>query len=180
MIKLLSSIFFLSLFLCAGPEGKVFPELQGEKLTGEQLTIPADLNDKVSIVGMAYSKKSEASLKSWYQTMFDKFVLKRGIFDDQYDVNLLFVPMFTGGKKAAYNASMNKMKESNREDLYPYLLFYKGGLEPYVSTLEMENKDQAYLFIIDQEGKILYSTKGLFQERKMEEIEAILDEENEK
>ncbi len=175
MMKLLSSLIFLGLLFSAGPKGTTFPELQGEKLTGEQLTIPKDIGNKVSIVGMAYSKKSEATLKTWYQPMFDKFVLKRGIFDAQYDVNLLFIPMFTGGKKAAYNVSIKKMKESNREDLYPYLLFYKGDLEPYVSTLEMDNKELPYLFILDEEGEILYSTKGLFNEKKMSEIETVLD-----
>ncbi|NQX91407.1 MAG: hypothetical protein HRT74_04600 [Flavobacteriales bacterium] len=109
--------------------GSPFPELQGETLTGDQMTIPADLSGKMSLVGMAYSKKSEDALKSWYTPMYDKFVLKRSLFDDQYDVNLLFVPMYTGAKKMAYDASIKKMKESNRKDLYPYLLFYKGGLE---------------------------------------------------
>lgn len=175
MIKLLSITSLLCLLFIASPKGKTFSELQGEKLTGEQVSIPKDIGDKVSIVGMAYSKKSEATLKTWYQPMFDKFVLKRGIFDAQYDVNLLFIPMFTGSKKAAYNVSMKQMKESNREDLYPYLLFYKGDLEPYVSELEMDNKELPYLFILDENGSILYSTKGLFNEKKMEEIEAVLD-----
>ena len=152
-----------------------FPSLTGEKLSGDQITLPEGVNDKVSIIGMAYSKKSEDMLKTWYTPMYDKFVLKRGIFDAQYDVNMLFVPMYTGTKKAAYNVSMKKMKESNRKDLYPYLLFYKGSLEPYVSELKMENKALPYLFVVDQGGKILYQTQGFFSEKKMERIEEILD-----
>ena len=124
---------------------------------------------------MAYSKKSEDILKGWYEPMFNKFVLKRGIMDHLYDVNFFFIPMYTGAKKMAYEISMDKMRESNRKDLYPYLLFYKGELEPYVSVLKMEEKELPYLFIIDRDGKVLYRTKGLYSEKKMEEIEAILD-----
>lgn len=152
-----------------------FPELTGKKLSGEQITLPEGVNDKISIIGMAYSKKSEHMLKTWYTPMYDKFVLQKGIFDFQYDVNMLFVPMYTGTKKVAHNVSMKKMTESNRKDLYPHLLFYKGSLEPYVSELKMENKALPYLFVVDQEGNILYQTQGFYSEKQMERIEEILD-----
>ncbi|MCH2199546.1 MAG: hypothetical protein MK081_12265 [Flavobacteriales bacterium] len=156
-------------------KGEQFPELQGESLEGTQITIPTDTGDKITIVGMAYSKKSEATLKTWYEPMFDKFVLKRGIMDHLYDVNFYFIPMYTGAKKAAYDVSIKKMKESNRKDLFPYLLFYKGSMDPYVDVLKMDKKDLPYLFIIDESGTIIYATKGLYSEKKMEEIEAALD-----
>lgn len=158
-----------------GQTGESFPELSGETLEGKELTLPEDTNDKLTIVGMAYSKKSEDVLKTWYTPMYDKFVLKRGMFDHMYDVHFLMIPMYTGAKKMAYEASLKKMRESNRKDLYPYLLFYKGSMEPYVETLNMEDKKVPYLYIYDESGEILYSTKGLYTEKKMEEIEAILD-----
>ena len=49
----------------------------------------------------------------------------------------------------AYNTSIKKMKESNRKDLYPYLLFYKGEMDPYVDALNMKDKNSAYLYIIE-------------------------------
>lgn len=175
-IALLPLLFGLSWGTALAQIGDAFPDLPGELLTGENITLPSDKQDKLTLVGMAYSKGAEDILKSWYTPMYDKFVLKRGMFDHLYDVNFLFVPMYVGAKKAAYKPSIKKMKDSNRKDLYPYLLFYKGGLDPYVETLGMDNKNQAYLFIIDKQGKILYHTKGMFSENKMEEIEGVLDE----
>jgi hypothetical protein len=174
----IAAVLLLLLMALSGiaQKGETFPELQGETLEGNTLTLPGDVNDKITIVGMAYSKKSESTLKTWYTPMYDKFVLKRGIFDEMYDVNFLMVPMYTGAKKLAYEASINKMKESNRKDLYPYLLFYKGTIDPYVEHLKMGDKNQPYLFIFDEEGTILYHTKGLYSEKKMGEIEAVLDE----
>jgi hypothetical protein len=156
-------------------KGKTFPDLEGETLDGKTIVVPADVSDKLTIVGMAFSKKAEATLKSWYTPMYDKFILKRGIFDAQYDVNFFFIPMYTGTKKMAYQISMNKMRESNRKDLYPYLLFYKGEMDPYISVLNMDEKNLSYLFVIDQKGKVIYSTKGLFTEKKMEGLEDLLD-----
>lgn len=174
-MKILISLLAAALVAAPSLVEPAFPELQGETLDGKTITLPTDTKGKVTLVGMSYSKKAEATLKTWYQPMYDKFVLKRGMFDSQYDVNFLFVPMFTGAKKTAYGPALKKLKESNRKDLYPHLLFYKGALEPYKTTLSMDDKNLPYLFVLDEEGKIVYQTKGLYNESKMEKIEEILD-----
>jgi len=169
-------VFTLFSFSRYSPDGKVFPELTGEMLTGSAKSIPTDTKGKMTFVGMAYSSKSEDVLKTWYEPVYDKFVLKRGMFDKKYDVNLMLVPMYIGLKKAAYEATMKELKESNRKDLFPYILFYKGELEPYGSTLEMKDKALPYFFLLDENGKIVYSTSGVYTESKMERIEEVLDE----
>lgn len=63
----------------------------------------------------------------------------------------------------------------NRKDLYPHLLFYKGVLEPYKTDLDMDDKNLPYLFVLDEEGKIVYQTKGLYNEKKMKNIKEVLD-----
>ncbi|MGK0278712.1 MAG: hypothetical protein ACI9RU_001478 [Litorivivens sp.] len=156
-------------------EGELFPVLVGETLEENTIELPKATEGKVTILGMAYSKKAESTLKTWYQPMYDKFVLKLGIFDQFYDVNMYFIPMYTGGKKAAYDLTMKKLKESNRTDLFPYILFYKGDMDPYLETLGMENKNLPYFFVLDEKGTVLYAAKGLFSEEKMEKIEEILD-----
>ncbi|MDG1780633.1 MAG: hypothetical protein P8H59_06765 [Flavobacteriales bacterium] len=174
-----STVTLVALLLSAtilfAQKGVQFPEMPCESLDNQTVVIPTDTKDKLTIVGMAYSKKAESALKSWYTPMYDKFILKRGIFDAMYDVNFFFVPMYTGTKKMAFEISMKKMRESNRKDLYPYLLFYKGGLEPYVEVLNMKEKNLPYLFVIDQEGKVVYYAKGLYTEKKMEDLEEVLD-----
>jgi hypothetical protein len=175
-MKLLTLIYCaLAPVVAMAQTGAAFPPITGMTLEDKEITIPTDTQNKITIVGMAYSKKSEDILRGWYEPMFNKFVLKRGIMDHLYDVNFFFIPMYTGGKKLAYDASIKQMKESNRKDLFPYLLFYKGELSPYTEVLKMEEKELPYLFIIDENGKIIYHTKGLFSEKKMEEIEAVLD-----
>lgn len=124
---------------------------------------------------MAYSSKVEEDLSSWYEPIYDKFVAKRGMFDKDYDVNLYFVPMYIGLKQAAYESTLKELKKSNRKDLFPYILFYKGSLEPYDTELKMSDKKQPYFFILDEQGKIIYSTSGVFTDKKMDEIEEVLN-----
>lgn len=156
--------------------GSVFPEIKGKTLNEKEITLPIDASDKITLIGMAYSKKSEGALKSWFTPLYDKFILKRGIFDSQYDINLYFIPMFTGLKKSAYESTFKKLKESNRNTLFDNIVFYKGDLEPYKSELGLKEKDIPYLFLIDQKGNIVYKTEGKFTEGKLEKLEDAISE----
>jgi len=156
-------------------KGVSFPELSGETLEQNQVSLPESTLGKVTLVGMAYSKKSESILKTWYTPMYDKFVLKRGMFDSMYDVNMYFVPMYTGAKKLAYESTLKELRESSRKDLFPYILFYKGSMDPYTEVLKMEDKNMPYFFVLDEAGKVVYATSGLYSEKKMADIEVILD-----
>jgi ATP10 protein len=167
----LAAVFYSCTLSLSAQVGKTFPNLTGETLESKSLTLPAAAKGKTTLIGLAYSKKAEDALRTWYQPLYDKFVLKRGMFDAQLDVNLFFIPMYIGLKQAAYASTMDELKKSNRKDLFPYILFYKGEIEPYEGTLKLEDKNLPYFFLLDETGKIIYSTSGIFTEKKMEALE---------
>ena len=105
---------FSILFLAAGlglsaQTGQQFPALKGETMNDKTLTIPADTKGKFTIVCMAYSEDAEKELHTWFEPAYDKFIAKSGMMDDAFDVNLFFVPMFTGAKAAAAGAAKKKI-----------------------------------------------------------------------
>ncbi len=151
-----------------------FPNLTGETLDGKSLTIPIDCAGKKTIIGMAYSQKAQEDMMTWYEPAFEKFVLKVGMFDYQYDVKLFFVPMFIRLNQAAYESTLKDLRKQNRRDLFPYVLFYKGELTPYESSLNMQDKSSAYIFVLNEKGDVIHSTNGAYSEKKMEEIEEML------
>ena len=167
-ISLLSLSFTLQV-------GSVFPSIIGESLDGKSISIPEKTKGKKTLVGMAYSQKAEADLTTWYQPMYDKFIAKVGMFDSFYDVNVYFIAMFTGANQAAYEPALKKLRSDPNKELFPYIVFYKGDEEPYVGALNMKDKNSPYFFVLDENGKILYATSGSFSEKKMEDIEAVLE-----
>ena len=124
---------------------------------------------------MAYSQKAEPLLKTWFQPAYDKFIAKRGMFDSFYDVNIFFIPMFVGIKQSAHDSNMKKTRQKENKELFPHILYWKGKLEELKGDLNMDRKDLPYFYVLDKEGKIIYSTTGRFTEKKMEEIEELLD-----
>ena len=92
-----------------------------------------------------------------------------------YDVNVYFVPMFTGVNAAATGTAKRKAIKNVDPQLLPYILFYKGELKPYKEALDFEKKDIPYFFVLDPDGKILYATSGKFSEAKMQQVEEVIE-----
>lgn len=157
--------------------GMEFPEIEGETVNDEKIVIPKDTNGKYTLLGMAYSKRSEDDLKTWFQPVFQKFIQESdGLFSAfTYDVNVYFIPMFTGIKAAGVGAAKKKALKKIDPKLHPYMVFYKGDLKTYKEALDFERKDTPYFFVLDKEGNIVYATSGEFTDKKISEIEAVIE-----
>lgn len=153
--------------------GKTFPAMTAETVDDKKVELPASTQGKYTLIGLAYSKKSESELNSWFQPVFGKFIQKStGLFSGfAYDVNVYFIPMFTGVNAAATGTAKRKAAKNIDPQLLPYILFYRGELKPYKESLDFEKKDIPYFFVLDPQGKIVYATSGKYSEDKMEAIE---------
>jgi len=179
MKKLLVVTFVLVSFITSAQVGQDFPLLEAETLTNRFLNIPEDLKGKYSILGLAFSKKSEEDLKSWYSPSYNQFIYKPekpSLFAGNYDVHVYFVPMFTGAKRPAYKSVMKKVQKGLDERLKPYVVFYKGQLKTYKEPLGFKGKDVPYFYVLDPEGKIIYVTNGKYTDQKMQEIVDAVEE----
>jgi hypothetical protein len=92
-----------------------------------------------------------------------------------YDVNVFFVPMFTGVNAAATGTAKRKALKNIDPQLLPYILFYKGELKSYKEALDFEKKDIPYFFVLDANGKIVYATSGKYSDAKMQQIEEVIE-----
>lgn len=157
--------------------GKIFPEMDAETVEDKVVSLPEDTKGKFTLLGLAYSKKSEDELNSWFEPIFYKFIQKtKGLMGDfGYDVNVYFVPMFTGINAAATGTAKKKTLKKVDPQLLPYILFYKGELKKYKDELDFEKKDVPYFFVLDKEGKIIFATTGAFSESKMDQIEEVIE-----
>ena len=157
--------------------GKVFPDMVAETVEDKKINLPNDVKGKYTLLGLAYSKKSEDDLNSWFQPVFEKYIQKTtGLMSSfGYDVNVYFVPMFTGINAAATGTAKRKALKNIDPQLLPYVLFYKGELKTYKESLEFDKKDVPYFFVLDPTGKIIHATVGKYTEDKMGEIENVLE-----
>ena len=173
-MKFYVSVLFVLISISA--IGQIFPSIEGELLNSERITLPNDCKGKYTLVGLAYSQKAEEELRTWYDPSIEKFILKHGMFDSEYDVNIYFIPMFHGLTKMTYAKSFKKIKELTDEELYSHVIFYKGDIKGYKESLNFDDKEKPMFFLLDPEGNILKSFKGRFKDEYFESVTEIIDE----
>src|SRR5690606_25307868 len=144
--------------------GKQFPAMEAETIEDAKVMLPADVAGKYTLLGLAYSKKSEDELNSWFQPVFEKFIQKnKGLFEAfGYDVHVYFVPMFTGVSAAAAEAPEKKALNAIDRNSERYILLYGGELKRYKAELDLEKKVSPYFCVLDDGGKILYATSAKY------------------
>ncbi len=157
-----------------------FPEMEAETVEDKTVQLPADIKGRISLIGMAYSKKSEEALTSWMNPVFNTFIKQKlgggGLFASfAHDIDVYFIPMFTGIKAAAKGTAKRKAAKGVDARLLPYVLFYSGSLKPYKEALDFEKRDIPYFFLVDKQGNIVYATSGEYTSKKMAAIEEAID-----
>ncbi|MGY8954351.1 MAG: hypothetical protein ACKVJP_13415, partial [Flavobacteriales bacterium] len=88
--------------------------LIGQLVDGKAIDLPESVQGNYTILGLSWSKIAEESFESWINPSWSKFVAKTGMLEEMYSVNLYFIPMFVGTKKAA----MDKMKAKSDPDFF--------------------------------------------------------------
>jgi len=164
-----------------GVVGKMFPDIECEDYNEKVVKIPTDTKGKFTLIGMAFSTAAEDDLKTWVQPIYNKFIgkvdgSKADAFDVHvdYDVNLYFIPMFTGFNRLTSKQSKDKIKKGTDKELYPHLLFYDGG-KTYKDELEFKDRKLPYFFVLDKTGKVAYTTSGKYDDNKLEKILDIIE-----
>jgi hypothetical protein len=171
-------LLLVSGFSMAQVVGKTFPTMEAETVEDRKVKLPDDVKGKYTLLGLAYSKKAEDELNSWFSPVFEKFVRKNtgSLFDGMgYDVNVYFIPMFTGVNAAATGTAKKKALKNVDPQVLPNILFYKGELKQYKDALDFEKKDTPYFFVLNEEGKIVYATSGKFSTKKLDEVENVIE-----
>ncbi|WP_109618585.1 hypothetical protein [Sediminitomix flava] len=179
IISLLIALFTTSIAFAQSKSS--FPLMEVENLKDKVMNIPNDCKGKMTIIGLAYSKKSDDLLKQWYQPFYDTFLAKptgNELFPkDVYDVNMYFVGMIRGINKTASGKIEKAMKKNVIPEMHKNVTLYRGGIKDYKKPLGLDGKDLPYFYVLDKNGKIVYQTSGAYNKRKFNEILEILDQE---
>ncbi len=166
-------ILAISIFCLSAKAQKVFPYIMGETLEDNSITIPSDTKGKVTLVALAYSAKSDKYLKDWLEPIYRNFINPPSstfMPSVPYDVNIYFIALLKGLAKSAKGKVESSLNKNLDPGYYKHTLISTDDFKPLKSALSLGRKDNPYFFVLDKEGKILYSTEGVYTKYKMQEI----------
>ncbi len=177
---LVFATFFFFILICQSMAqvGSVFPVITTRGLNGKQLILPEDLDhQKYTLLAVAAAAESQRKLESWFYPLYTTFVEPPKVNylpEDPYNVDLYFVPMINligltiPEAKERY---FSKIDLRYQERIY----VYDGPVRRYFDKLKIGLEDEPYFYLLDETGKVIYSTYGSYTAEKMEAIRAFLD-----
>jgi len=172
------STLFLLVQIGTAQVGDGFPEMTGTSLTDEEITVPSATKDKMTLIGIAFSKKAEDDLQTWFQPIWERFIREADpnalIPEMKPDVNVVFIPMFTGLKRGASGSAIRKMQKDVDKKLHPNVIVYSGKMGDYEDLLNMTEKDKPYFYVVNKAGEIIYATSGRSSIKKLNEVEEMV------
>ena len=176
MKKFLFPLIMVATFFAAAQEGNPFPAIDAANLNDQTVSIPSDTKGKFTLIGVAFSEEAQEDLYSWGAPVYDLFLDENGLNAMVYDVNVQLVLLFTGVNKAAYNKAEKMIKEGTTDTYRNNILLYKGEMGDLRDELAMEDRKVPYLYVLDKEGTIMYTTSGRYTRKKMDEISELVED----
>lgn len=173
-MKALITICLSIAFYTAGAQvGNIFPTIETETVQGKTVVIPETFLGKYTLIGIGTSKKAEEDLRTWQTPVYNKFIKKTGLMDELYELNVAFLPLFTGASRMAKDKVVKKLRENNERLVIDHVYVYSGNREPFKS-IGVEDKAEPYFLMLDSTGKIVWSASGRFKTKYLDQIEDIL------
>jgi hypothetical protein len=182
LMTVTNMIFFqrLIIILCAS---FFFQQVQAQALSsfttttikGDSLVVPNDFSGTKTLLFLAFTKEAEHILDKWYEPVYIMFLDESGINSMAYDCEVKLVMMFTGAGQALANGIVERLMQSVDESMTDYLLFFQGDFSNQLTSLGIKKKNDAYVLVLDEEGRVVYLDSGQYSEEKLERIAALVE-----
>lgn len=146
----------------------VFPNVTGRALTGDDFTVPDDLGEAYNLIVVAFLQKQQPDVDTWIPHM-------ETLESEREDFAFYEFP------------TISKMNPVMRWIIYRGM---RGGIPgepsrartvtlhidkaPFTAQLGIDDEDQIYAFLVDQEGRVLWRETGLYSKEKDQALREFL------
>jgi hypothetical protein len=152
-----------------------FPSVTTETIQGETVNVPEAFEGSFVLIGVGTGKKAEDDLRTWQVPIYNKFIAKTGLMDGMYNVEVCFLPLFTGAMKMAKKQVVQKLQENNEKLVLDHVYVYSGEREPF-TDFGIEDKKQPYFYLLNPNGEVVWTGVGAFKQSYFDRMEEILSQ----
>lgn len=141
-----------------------FPRIEATTLSGKKIVFPDAASGKTALIVIAFRRQAQGVIDSW-----------RLSFEEQFgnDENSIFyeIPMISSGWKMIAQIIDNGMRSGVPKSLHDHVATYYGPLENYYEFFEIRDKRDAYVFLVDKDGYIIYKDQGYATTNKFKALQ---------
>lgn len=145
--------------------GEPLPPLSGELLTGAHVTVPTATRGKVTLLALGFTHGAAKAVEAWDERF-------GGAFGADTTVTWIGVPIFGGFARVMKPVITAGMRGGTPEADRTHVMTVWGGADAWKQRVGYERGEWAYLVLLDREGRVRWSGRGLFDEALWRELEA--------
>jgi hypothetical protein len=173
-LRLLIIFFLLALTQKLSSQTKL-AEFTGTDLNGYKVDFPKDILGKKSLVGFAFSRKSQEDLESWAQPVYDEFIDKESLASLVYDANVYLIIVFNAANASFKGKLEKELKENILVEFFGNIILCEDDSKYIRTLMKIDNEDIPILYALNEKGEITHHTVGHYSDRKMEVLSSFLE-----
>ncbi len=144
---------------------KHFPRLVAETLSGRSLVLPDALENQLAIVALAFRRHAQSSVESWLNPVARAYAEHPGI--TYYEI-----PLLAGGWRMISGFIDSGMRAGVAAERHDHVATYYGGSARLREQLHIHDLESAYIYLINQNGAVLWGASGWANEKRLEVLHA--------
>ncbi len=147
-----------------------FPAVEGKSLMGEVVQFP-DVFSKRSfhVVVIAFEQEQQSEVDTWLPSL-------KGLLDEREDVDYFELPTISRMNAVMrwiiYRGMRSGIKDEGDRTRTVTLHIDK---EPFKSGLKIDSEESIVLVVVDDKGKVIGRSEGVFGEEKWKGLVAVLE-----
>jgi putative protein-disulfide isomerase len=142
----------------------IFPMIEAKSLSKNKISLPNKSASKPTILCMLFKDEGRPLASNWTKNILSKYT--------KQEVNLQEIALLPAGLKLLRGTIEKGMRKDVDLSFHDSYLTYFGKTKFYKEQLMMLDNNSCYVFLLDANGKIIYTADGDFNNTKMEAIHA--------
>lgn len=133
--------------------GSPLPDLKGDYLDSKPAVLPADCRGKVSLLLFGFTYDSRFAVEAWSKAWVEKYPTgARTTFFE--------IPMLGGMARLGRVFIDSGMRRGTPKALHRNVVTVYGGVDPWKKRLGFQAPNDAYVVLLDPEGRVLWLHQG--------------------
>ncbi|WOF15660.1 hypothetical protein F1737_02640 [Methanoplanus sp. FWC-SCC4] len=148
--------------------GNKFPKITAETLLGNEITLPDDTAGKVTVIFIAFVRSAQSMIDSWMIPFEKEFPADKSIV--VYEIPVIDSPLWRPFKSVIDGG----MRSGISPDKHDSIITYCKDASLITGELGIKDRSLAYIYILDQNGVIIWENKGYADLAGLSEMKNIL------
>ncbi|MFN7118850.1 MAG: hypothetical protein ACK4TA_18770 [Saprospiraceae bacterium] len=137
-----------------------FPVIEALDLAGKPVSLPNDCKGKPTLISIAFVTEAQYQIDTWAKPFMQQFV-------NDSTAHYYEIPMIDVKNRLYQNFIDWGMRSSLPKSMHSKVMTYYGDFEFYCKALKMNDINKAYIFLLNENGNIIYRNEGFAQPEQL-------------